>query len=143
MITLVAHPLFKPSRASPLGRAAVAPTATRRAGDPQLSRLGARLLPHLELLYEGVRGELRPSVLHGDLWSGNIGSVRGVPSIFGERGRGQAVGRARGARRQAVCAAAAGCRAVRWACPALRVLPWEGALFLSARVGSALWQRCR
>ena len=28
------------------------------------------------------RGQVRPSVLHGDLWSGNIGSVGGEPSIF-------------------------------------------------------------
>ena len=26
--------------------------------------------------------QVRPCVLHGDLWSGNIGSVDGQPSIF-------------------------------------------------------------
>ena len=26
--------------------------------------------------------QVRPCVLHGDLWSGNIGSVDGEPSIF-------------------------------------------------------------
>ena len=26
--------------------------------------------------------EIKPSLLHGDLWSGNIGSANGQPSIF-------------------------------------------------------------
>lgn len=41
------------------------------SGDPQLSRMGDMLCGNLEKLFEGA-GEIRPSILHGDLWSGNI-----------------------------------------------------------------------
>ena len=34
----------------------------------------------LRTLFEGL--DIKPSVLHGDLWSGNIASVSGVPCIF-------------------------------------------------------------
>ena len=34
----------------------------------------------LRSLFEGV--EVRPSVLHGDLWSGNVAAVEGEPCIF-------------------------------------------------------------
>ena len=34
----------------------------------------------VQALFEGV--EIRPSILHGDLWSGNIASVDGQPAIF-------------------------------------------------------------
>lgn len=34
----------------------------------------------LESLFEGIK--VFPSTLHGDLWSGNIGSVEGEPVIF-------------------------------------------------------------
>lgn len=50
------------------------------AGDITLQRLGDRLLHSLEVFFEGV--EINPSVLHGDLWSGNIGAVNGIPSIY-------------------------------------------------------------
>lgn len=46
-----------------------------------MSMLGEKLLDNLEVLFEGV--EVKPSVLHGDLWSGNIGGVSGEPIIFG------------------------------------------------------------
>jgi fructosamine-3-kinase len=38
----------------------------------------------LHLLFEDLTGdrEIRPSLLHGDLWSGNIGSADGEPTIF-------------------------------------------------------------
>lgn len=49
-------------------------------GDARLSRLAERLLPHLERFFEGV--EVRPSVLHGDLWSGNIAAVDKQPAVF-------------------------------------------------------------
>ena len=43
--------------------------------------MGKKLCDKLETLFEGV--DVRPSVLHGDLWSGNIGSVGdGQPAIF-------------------------------------------------------------
>lgn len=51
------------------------------AGDSKLSKLGAKLLDNLEVFFEGA-GPIRPCVLHGDLWSGNIASVDGQPAIF-------------------------------------------------------------
>lgn len=50
------------------------------AGDEKLMQLGNKLMDNLECFFEGVT--VKPSVLHGDLWSGNIASVEGVPSIF-------------------------------------------------------------
>lgn len=38
------------------------------------------IAPRLGILFDGL--EVRPSILHGDLWSGNIGSVNGKPSVF-------------------------------------------------------------
>lgn len=57
----------------------------KRAGDATLQRLGDRLLGGraLEALMEGA-GPITSSVLHGDLWSGNIAgaSADGQPTIF-------------------------------------------------------------
>jgi len=40
-------------------------------------------MDHLEVFFEDLEpGSIQPSVLHGDLWSGNIGSVNGEPTIF-------------------------------------------------------------
>lgn len=50
------------------------------ANDAQLTRLGDKLLPKLEVFFKGI--EVKPSVLHGDLWSGNIAGVAGQPCIF-------------------------------------------------------------
>jgi fructosamine-3-kinase len=36
--------------------------------------------PKLHLLFDDQ--QIRPSLIHGDLWSGNIGSADGQPSIF-------------------------------------------------------------
>lgn len=49
-------------------------------GDPQLMQLGGELCDNLEYFFDGV--QVRPSIIHGDLWSGNIGSVGGQPAIF-------------------------------------------------------------
>eukprot|EP00546_Thalassionema_frauenfeldii_P011604 CAMPEP_0178927020 /NCGR_PEP_ID=MMETSP0786-20121207/18908_1 /TAXON_ID=186022 /ORGANISM="Thalassionema frauenfeldii, Strain CCMP 1798" /LENGTH=314 /DNA_ID=CAMNT_0020602311 /DNA_START=154 /DNA_END=1098 /DNA_ORIENTATION=- len=38
------------------------------------------IAPRLGGLFDGL--EVRPSILHGDLWSGNIGSANGKPSVF-------------------------------------------------------------
>jgi len=52
------------------------------AGDSYCSNLWQQsILPHLPKLFEDVEN-IRPSLLHGDLWSGNIGSADGSPSIF-------------------------------------------------------------
>ena len=37
---------------------------------------------HYRLLHCTGDNEIKPSLLHGDLWSGNIGSADGKPSIF-------------------------------------------------------------
>lgn len=52
------------------------------AGDSRLTALWENdVAPRLVALFEGV--DVRPSILHGDLWSGNIGSADGgAPSIF-------------------------------------------------------------
>jgi fructosamine-3-kinase len=42
------------------------------AGDANLSRLGDTLCSKMHKLFDGIEGEIKPSVLHGDLWSGNI-----------------------------------------------------------------------
>ena len=55
------------------------------AGDPYCSNLWEKdIAPRLNLLFEDLTGEreIKPSLLHGDLWSGNIGSADGKPSIF-------------------------------------------------------------
>ncbi|KAL3815970.1 hypothetical protein ACHAXA_008929 [Cyclostephanos tholiformis] len=55
------------------------------AGDSYCSNLWDNdIAPRLHLLFEDLTGEkeIRPSLLHGDLWSGNIGSADGKPSIF-------------------------------------------------------------
>lgn len=41
-----------------------------------------RTPPSLQYFFEDVAGEIKPSVLHGDLWSGNIAGVEGQPAIF-------------------------------------------------------------
>jgi hypothetical protein len=58
-----------------MGAVAAAP-----AGDSSLLRMGEKLAGNLEQLFEGV--EVRPAVLHGDLWSGNMAAVDGKPAIF-------------------------------------------------------------
>ncbi|KAL7545489.1 hypothetical protein ACHAWF_008843 [Thalassiosira exigua] len=55
------------------------------AGDSYCSNLWNNdIAPRLHLLFEDLTGEkeIEPSLLHGDLWSGNIGSADGKPSIF-------------------------------------------------------------
>lgn len=55
------------------------------AGDSYCSKLWDEdIAPRLHLLFEDLKGEkeIKPSLLHGDLWSGNIGSADGKPSIF-------------------------------------------------------------
>jgi len=58
-------------------------------GDAALQRAGERLLEKMgKVFFDGVMTEeIRPSVLHGDLWSGNVGAILSddntiVPSIF-------------------------------------------------------------
>jgi len=53
----------------------------RLAGDAKLNKLGAQLLPNLGKFFKGC-GPIRPSVLHGDVWSGNVSAADGEPCIF-------------------------------------------------------------
>ena len=49
--------------------------------EPRLVEQGARLLEALRLFYSGYRPQ--PSLLHGDLWSGNRGALAGgMPVVF-------------------------------------------------------------
>lgn len=51
------------------------------AGDSYCSNLwGQKIAPRLGALFDGL--DVRPSLLHGDLWSGNIGSADGSPTIY-------------------------------------------------------------
>jgi fructosamine-3-kinase len=50
------------------------------ANDSEMSRLGDVLMRNLDSLFQGI--EVKPSVLHGDLWSGNIGSADGQPTVY-------------------------------------------------------------
>ena len=51
------------------------------AGDSYCSKLwDGKIAPRLSALFEGL--DVQPSLLHGDLWSGNIGSADGEPSVF-------------------------------------------------------------
>ena len=55
------------------------------AGDGALDSLWAKVAPRLGELFDDVQraaGPIAPSILHGDLWSGNIASVKGSPSIY-------------------------------------------------------------
>jgi len=51
------------------------------AGDARCDKLWNNdIAPRLGALFEGIT--VKPSMLHGDLWSGNIGSANGSPSIY-------------------------------------------------------------
>lgn len=50
------------------------------ANDTHLMRMGEKLCDKLETFFDGI--EIKPSILHGDLWSGNITAVDGKPCIF-------------------------------------------------------------
>ena len=52
----------------------------RQARDGELTKLVDGVVARLPALMEGA--ELRPCVLHGDLWSGNIAGMGGRPAIF-------------------------------------------------------------
>lgn len=47
-------------------------------GNRTLIALGESVADKLDILFEGV--EVKASVLHGDLWSGNMASVEGHPA---------------------------------------------------------------
>eukprot|EP00798_Chlamydomonas_sp_ICE-L_P025588 gene25588-11241_t len=49
-------------------------------GDSRLNRLGDKLLPNMEHFFKGA-GEIKPCILHGDLWSGNIAASGGQEAV--------------------------------------------------------------
>ena len=53
----------------------------RLARDAQLSEFGDLICEKMPEWFEPC-GVITPSILHGDLWSGNIGTVDGKPSVF-------------------------------------------------------------
>ena len=56
-------------------------TAARNGYGGELQRLGERLLADMPALFK--HHQVRPSMLHGDLWGGNYGALRdGTPVIF-------------------------------------------------------------
>ena len=54
----------------------------RDGGDAEAERLWAKLKERIPTFFEGI-GEVKPSLLHGDLWSGNAGVTSdGVGVIY-------------------------------------------------------------
>ena len=54
----------------------------RLASNARLSRLAEPVLDNMERFFEGVEEPIRPALIHGDLWSGNIAAVDGEPTVF-------------------------------------------------------------
>lgn len=52
----------------------------KMTGDSKLQAKGNQLCENLDQFFHDV--EVKPAVLHGDLWSGNIAAVNGKPSVF-------------------------------------------------------------
>ncbi|GBG29073.1 Ketosamine-3-kinase [Hondaea fermentalgiana] len=51
--------------------------------DVEMQELGAQLRKRLPILFSDlVIEDIKPSILHGDLWSGNVGVTEGKPCIF-------------------------------------------------------------
>jgi protein-ribulosamine 3-kinase len=50
-------------------------------GDSELLRVGDRVCERMDDLFASC-GDVKPSILHGDLWSGNINAAAGVPVVF-------------------------------------------------------------
>ena len=48
--------------------------------DREASELWQRLQRHIPAMFQGITVE--PSLLHGDLWSGNAGEADGQPGIY-------------------------------------------------------------
>lgn len=51
-------------------------------GDTNLIDKTKRLCARLDDLFEDVKGTVKPSLIHGDFWSGNVASVEDEPVIF-------------------------------------------------------------
>ena len=51
------------------------------AGDASIDRLWQQLKPRIQEFFDEDE-VIKPCILHGDLWSGNIGTAAGAPSVF-------------------------------------------------------------
>ncbi|KAI8466455.1 MAG: Fructosamine kinase-domain-containing protein [Monoraphidium minutum] len=51
-------------------------------GDARMTALAQPVLDRLDFWFTDIQGTMKPSILHGDLWSGNIASADGRPTIF-------------------------------------------------------------
>lgn len=51
-------------------------------GDDHLLQLGDIVCDKMEMLFEVLKDDIKPSILHGDLWSGNIAGCGGEPTVF-------------------------------------------------------------
>lgn len=52
------------------------------SGDSNLIDKSKRLAVRLPQLFEDISDSIRPSLLHGDLWSGNVSGLQGKPVLF-------------------------------------------------------------
>ena len=48
----------------------------RLSQDTQLMQLGDKLVPKIDHFFKGIEDKIKPSIIHGDLWSGNVSGVR-------------------------------------------------------------------
>lgn len=53
-----------------------------RTGDPTVIELTDKLCDRLDIFFEDIKDDIRPSLIHGDLWSGNISGCDGEVAIF-------------------------------------------------------------
>ncbi len=51
-------------------------------GDPEIMDLTDKLCQRLDIFFEDIRDDIRPSLIHGDLWSGNVSGCDGNVVIF-------------------------------------------------------------
>lgn len=55
---------------------------TLLTGDSNLIEKGKQLCSRLDELFDDVRDTIRPSLLHGDFWSGNVSGADNEPVVF-------------------------------------------------------------
>lgn len=51
-------------------------------GDSSLIERGSKLCMRIHELFDDIQGDIKPSLLHGDLWAGNISGEASSPVIF-------------------------------------------------------------
>ena len=48
----------------------------RLSRDAQIQELGEKLVDKIDVFFKDIASTIKPSILHGDLWSGNVSGVR-------------------------------------------------------------------